>query len=148
MPPWGEGDSSAGPLSSKVECDPFRTHRKDWAPLPAEVESARTERRIGKCWEATRAPTQWPRPIQGDAAPSPLSSVCRHRARIGRGTKAQNPGGAGAKPLRHSLLPLRKPASSHNARIALLATTQSPIRPKHIGPGLTEIIDQLQSSPP
>ena len=37
------------------------------------------------------------------------------RAPIGRGIKAPNPGGAGAKPLRHSLLPLRKPASSHNA---------------------------------
>src|SRR3979490_3273905 len=51
----------------------------------------------------------------GGCCAIPLSSVCRHRARIGRGTKAQNPGGAGAKPLRHSLLPLRKPASSHNA---------------------------------
>ena len=29
----------------------------------------------------------------------PLSAVCRQKARIGRGTKAQNPGGAGAKPL-------------------------------------------------
>ena len=38
---------------------------------------------------------------------------------IGRGIKALNPGGAGAKPLRHSLLPLRKPASSHNACIGL-----------------------------
>ena len=47
----------------------------------------------------------------------PLSSVCRQSARIGRGTKALNPGGAGAKPLRHSLLLLRKPASSHNACI-------------------------------
>jgi len=47
----------------------------------------------------------------------PLSSVYRQSARIGRGTKAQNPGGGGAKPLRHSLLPLRKPASSHNACI-------------------------------
>ena len=28
----GEGDSSAGPLSPKVKCDPFRTHRKN-APL-------------------------------------------------------------------------------------------------------------------
>jgi CheY-like chemotaxis protein len=36
---------------------------------------------------------------------------------IGRGIKAQNPGGTGAKPLRHNLLPLRKPASSHNASI-------------------------------
>ena len=53
----------------------------------------------------------------GGCCAIPLSSVCRHRARIGRGTKAQNPGGAGAKPLRHSLLPLRKPASSHNACI-------------------------------
>src|ERR1700682_6599417 len=55
----------------------------------------------------------------GGCCAIPLSSVCRHRARIGRGTKAQNPGGAGAKPLRHSLLPLRKPASSHNACISL-----------------------------
>src|SRR5216683_4367390 len=53
----------------------------------------------------------------GGCCAIPLSSVCWHRARIGRGTKAQNPGGAGAKPLRHSLLPLRKPASSHNACI-------------------------------
>ena len=60
----------------------------------------------------------------GGCCAIPLSSVCRHRARIGRGTKAQNPGGAGAKPLRHSLLPLRKPASSHNACIAL----KSPVR--------------------
>jgi hypothetical protein len=73
--------------------------------------------------EATRAPTQWPQPIQGMLR-HPLSSVCRHRARIGRGTKAQNPGGAGAKPLRHSLLPLRKPASSHNACIGLLAIVE------------------------
>ena len=29
----------------------------------------------------------------------PLSAGCRHKAHIGRGTKAQNPGGAGAKPL-------------------------------------------------
>jgi hypothetical protein len=56
----------------------------------------------------------------GGCCAIPLSSVCRHRARIGRGTKAQNPGGAGAKPLRHSLLPLRKPASSHNACIGLI----------------------------
>lgn len=28
----------------------------------------------------------------------PLSAVCRQKARIGRGTKALNPGGAGAKP--------------------------------------------------
>jgi hypothetical protein len=28
----------------------------------------------------------------------PLSSVCWQRARIGRGIKAENPGGAGAKP--------------------------------------------------
>jgi len=39
------------------------------------------------------------------------------RGPIGRGSKALNPGGAGAKPLRPSLLPLRKPASSHNACI-------------------------------
>jgi hypothetical protein len=56
----------------------------------------------------------------GGCCAIPLSSVCWHRARIGRGTKAQNPGGAGAKPLHHSLLPLRKPASSHNACIALI----------------------------
>jgi hypothetical protein len=55
----------------------------------------------------------------GGCCAIPLSSVCWHRARIGRGTKAQNPGGAGAKPLHHSLLPLRKPASSHNACIGL-----------------------------
>jgi hypothetical protein len=36
-------------------------------------------------------------------------------APIGRGIKALNPGGAGAKPLRHNLLPLRKRASSDNA---------------------------------
>jgi hypothetical protein len=60
----------------------------------------------------------------GGCCAIPLSSVCRHRARIGRGTKAQNPGGAGAKPLRHSLLPLRKPASSHNACIGLLAIVE------------------------
>jgi hypothetical protein len=60
----------------------------------------------------------------GGCCAIPLSSVCRHRARIGRGTKAQNPGGAGAKPLRHSLLPLRKPASSHNACVRDLSTTE------------------------
>ena len=60
----------------------------------------------------------------GGCCAIPLSSVCRHRARIGRGTKAQNPGGAGAKPLRHSLLPLRKPASSHNACIGDLSSIQ------------------------
>src|SRR3981189_3451913 len=60
----------------------------------------------------------------GGCCAIPLASVCRHRARIGSGTKAQNPGGAGAKPLRHSLLPLRKPASSHNACIALISPTE------------------------
>src|SRR5712691_6493948 len=60
----------------------------------------------------------------GGCCAIPLSSVCRHRARIGRGTKAQNPGGAGAKPLRHSLLPLRKPASSHNACIGLFTKVE------------------------
>ena len=40
----------------------------------------------------------------------PLSSVCRQRARIGRGTKALNPGGAGAKPP----LPARPQASLQN----------------------------------
>ncbi len=64
----------------------------------------------------------------GGCCAIPLSSVCRHRARIGRGTKAQNPGGAGAKPLRHSLLPLRKPASSHNACIALLSPNENQLR--------------------
>jgi hypothetical protein len=44
---------------------------------------------------------------------------------IGRGIKALNPGGAGAKPLRHSQLPLRKPASSHNACIALIARIEN-----------------------
>ena len=39
----------------------------------------------------------------------------RVEAPIGRGSKALNPGGAGAKPLRPSLPPLRKPASSHDA---------------------------------
>jgi hypothetical protein len=61
----------------------------------------------------------------GGCCAIPLSSVCRHRARIGRGTKAQNPGGAGAKPLRHSLLPLRKPASSHNACIGLISPIEN-----------------------
>ena len=60
----------------------------------------------------------------GGCCAIPLSSVCQHRARIGRGTKAQNPGGAGAKPLRHSLLPLRKPASSHNACIGDFSTSE------------------------
>jgi hypothetical protein len=44
---------------------------------------------------------------------------------IGRGIKALNPGGAGAKPLRHSQLPLRKPASSHNACFGDLATSEN-----------------------
>jgi hypothetical protein len=48
-----------------------------------------------------------------------LSLVMRESP-IGRGRKALNPGGAGAKPLRPSLLPLRKPASSHNACIGLI----------------------------
>ena len=68
----------------------------------------------------------------GGCCATPLSSVCRHRARIGRGTKAQNPGGAGAKPLRHSLLPLRKPASSHNACISDLALSQIAMRRPHM----------------
>ncbi len=34
----------------------------------------------------------------GGCCAIPLSSVCWHRARIGRGTKAQNPGGAGQSP--------------------------------------------------
>jgi hypothetical protein len=40
----------------------------------------------------------------------PLSSVCQQRARIGRGTKALNPGGTGAKPP----LPARPQASPRN----------------------------------
>ena len=65
----------------------------------------------------------------GGCCAIPLSSVCRHRARIGRGTKAQNPGGAGAKPLRHSLLPLRKPASSHNAvAVGMIISDRPPHR--------------------
>src|SRR5258708_4585808 len=35
----------------------------------------------------------------------PLSSVCRQRARIGRGIKALNPGGAGAKPPKPAPIP-------------------------------------------
>jgi hypothetical protein len=50
---------------------------------------------------------------KGDAVASPFH--LRVEAAIGRGIKALNPGGAGAKPLRHSLLPLRKPAFSDNA---------------------------------
>ena len=52
---------------------------------------------------------------KGDASASPFH--LRVEAPIGRGIKALNPGGAGAKPLRHSLLPLRKRASSDNACI-------------------------------
>ena len=48
----------------------------------------------------------------------PPFAACSRRLHIGRGIKALNPGGAGAKPLRHSLLPLRKPASSDNACIS------------------------------
>ena len=56
---------------------------------------------------------------RGDAVASPFAK-CSQKLPIGRGTKALNPGGAGAKPLRHSQLPLRKPASSHNACIGLI----------------------------
>ncbi|MDX6458252.1 MAG: hypothetical protein QOE55_1949 [Acidobacteriaceae bacterium] len=49
----------------------------------------------------------------GDASAYPFH--LRVEAPLGRGSKALNPGGAGAKPLRPCLLPLRKPASSHNA---------------------------------
>jgi hypothetical protein len=52
---------------------------------------------------------------KGDAPASPFHLPVE--APIGRGIKALNPGGAGAKPLRHSLLPLRKRASSDNACI-------------------------------
>jgi hypothetical protein len=48
---------------------------------------------------------------------------------IGRGSKALNPGGAGAKPLRPSLLPLRKSASSHNACIIANALTDTGLVP-------------------
>src|SRR5580693_3300994 len=43
---------------------------------------------------------------KGDATASPFHM--RVEAPIGRGIKALNPGGAGANPLRHSRLPLRK----------------------------------------
>src|SRR5258706_11997086 len=42
--------------------------------------------------------------MQGDAA-HPPASVCRQRARIGRGIKALNPGGAGAKPPKPAPIP-------------------------------------------
>jgi hypothetical protein len=53
----------------------------------------------------------------------PLSSVCRQGARIGRGTKALNPGGAGAKPPlpARPQASLRNRAPSDNACIAPLA---------------------------
>src|SRR6266566_809811 len=79
----------------------------------------------------------------GGCCAIPLSSVCRHRARIGRGTKAQNPGGAGAKPLRHSLLPLRKPASSHNACITLKSSFESPHSPSSLDKSIVECLPSL-----
>ena len=48
----------------------------------------------------------------------PLSAVCRQKAHIGRGTKAQNPGGVGAKPPQSAPapnLPAEVRAPSHNA---------------------------------
>jgi hypothetical protein len=48
----------------------------------------------------------------------PLSAVCRQKARIGRGTKALNPGGVGAKPPQAApapRLPSDARALSHNA---------------------------------
>src|ERR1700733_12080569 len=54
--------------------------------------------RIGPCWEATRAPTQWPRPIQGMLRHPPFHLLIAQVPTIGRGTQAKNPGGAGAKP--------------------------------------------------
>jgi hypothetical protein len=45
---------------------------------------------------------------KGDASASPFHLPVE--TPIGRGIKAPNPGGAEAKPLRHSLLPLRKRA--------------------------------------
>ena len=50
----------------------------------------------------------------------PLSAVCRQKARIGRGTKAQNPGGTGAKPPQAASapnLPSEVRAPSHNAYV-------------------------------
>src|SRR5260370_19793863 len=40
--------------------------------LPEPTACMRLERRTGQCWEATRALTQWPRPMQGDAAHPPF----------------------------------------------------------------------------
>jgi hypothetical protein len=54
----------------------------------------------------------------------PLSAVCRQKARIGRGTKALNPGGVGAKPPQAApapRLPSDARALSHNALISLKA---------------------------
>jgi hypothetical protein len=74
---------------------------------------------------------------KGDASASPFP--LRVKAPIGRGIKALNPGGAGAKPLRHSLSPLRRRASSHNACIALLATIHNYIpRVKYLSSSSTE----------
>jgi len=39
---------------------------------------SRTERRVGPCREAPRAPTQWPRPIQGGAAAGAAASPFRY----------------------------------------------------------------------
>ena len=61
----------------------------------------------------------------------PLSAVCRQKARIGRGTKAQNPGGAGAKPPQAAPapnLPFEVRAPSHNAYAIARARSKEPRR--------------------
>src|ERR1039457_1885131 len=74
--------------------------RKPTAKMPplirTAVELARAERRIGPCREATRAPTQWPPPMQGDDGHPPFNGPLAKEPNIGRGIQALNPGGVAA----------------------------------------------------
>jgi len=116
-----------GPLPPRSSVIPSETAAKMPSYSPA-VEWARTERRIGQRWEATRAPTQWPRPInKGDASacfgiPFFIHSLAACPA------SGEAPGdkswGCGGKPLRsaQASTTLLNRATSHNACIIAIRT--------------------------
>jgi hypothetical protein len=60
------------------------------------LQFIRPGRRIGQCWEATRAPTQGPRPRRGVIYGTPFR--LHPLLNLGIGIKAINPGGLGAEP--------------------------------------------------
>src|ERR1700752_704812 len=98
--------------------------------LPQRPQS-RTERRIRQCWEATRAPTQWPRPIdRGDASASPFIRFLAESSASGEAPSDKSWGCGGKAPAAYARpqSSFRNRAPSDNACFALLASVESYFR--------------------